>query len=125
MGRKKPPGARRRGPSMAEPFDEFGNDPRAVMHRMANLKGIVGCLEEQSIAVMAEAHEYLERSEWFPPLGQYSLMAYGDAEMYDAGVCIITAYGLPGFVRWSLSDHLVRHEKAREWDVWDMVEVDQ
>ena len=123
MGRKKPPGARRRGPTAAAPFDEFGNDPRAVMHRMTTAALVVACREEHVAEVIEEAWAFLEAGEWTPPLGRFTLMAIGNDQLDELGECFIGAYGLSQFAVGVLADHLSRHENAERWNAWDALDV--
>lgn len=103
----------------AAPFDPFGDDPRAVMHRMAAATPVVGCLTECVHEVIDEAWALLEVGEWTPPLGRFTLMAMGNHYLDDSGQCFVAAYGLSEFAVGVLASELERHDNAERWGVWD------
>lgn len=123
MGRRRrPPGAKGRGPTPRRGFDPFSSDPAAVMHRIRNLEPIVACLVEYEAEVMWEIREELERGEWSPPLPEnYSIMSLTDDLLAPQGQAIVGAYGLSTFVRQVVATELERHELAQRWNVWDAV----
>jgi len=121
MGRKRPPGAKRRGPTRGGPaFDLWGNDPRAVAYRLSRAEPLVVCAEEYHLDVMQATHEYLTTGEWHPPLGKYSLLARpaGDWASNDDDVLVL-AFGLSAFARGGVVSHLERHGSAALWRLWE------
>lgn len=130
MGRKRPPGSKRRGPTEARrprpPVDPFSMDPEAVMYRLANLKPIAACLAEHEMDVLKEVREFLNGSVWDPPLPEnFSLMAVTDHYLEEQGQVVVCSFGLPDVVRWAVAKHLEEHEQREAWNVWDAVDYPQ
>lgn len=119
MARKRPPGAKRRGPTTAKPRDEWSMDPAAVMHRMMNARPLVGCHPEKVFDVVGEIRGFVDEGTWEPKLENFALF-YGDE--IDGSV-LVTSYGLPDDVRGLVVWHLEKHDKWDDWSVWDATEV--
>ena len=113
---KKPPGAKKRGPTMGKSWDEWSNHPKAVMHRIKNARPVVGCRAEYVEEVMWAAREVLNDGEWDPPLPtNFSLFMDEDED----GNAFIRAYGLSDGQRSTVSWELEKHPEAEKWGVWD------
>lgn len=114
MGRKKPPGARKPGPSLRRGGGE------SFLRRLEHASPVVTCALDAASAVQTEAYRYLSDGDWSPPLrDDWSLMIGGDAESDDAGIVVLMVYGIDSTVRGMLRSHLEKHQRAVEWDVLD------
>jgi hypothetical protein len=111
MGRKRPPGARSKAPSISR-REEWSSDPAAVARRTAEAVPFVECYAEAADDVLREAQRLLDASMWEPPLPRFSLVIQHAPQPTSV---YLAAYGLPDGVRQTVRAHLERHEKATAW----------
>jgi hypothetical protein len=111
MGRRRPAGARRKGPTIR-------GEPSAVaaFERLRRAVWVCECDADHVMSVQREAHEYLSTGEWRPPLPDYwSVLGQGDdgprAEVYVYGVDETVA----GMLGWHLET--VDRERGYVWGV--------
>jgi len=116
---KKPPGAKKRGPTERRRPNEWSNDAKAVMHRMMNAKPLVGCHPDKADEVLWEIREFINGGTWEPELENFSLFHGEDSR----GFGLIQSYGLPDEVRSLVVWHLEKHDKYDDWRVWDATEI--
>lgn len=127
MGRKKPPGSKRKGPTLSVQVATPGNLPDAFQRvAEADVLFFVGA-SWQSIAVKW-CFDFLEvdRAAFHPepkPEG-FSLFATGDAELDEVGAVCILAHGLhPNHVG-ALRKAIQRVPDAPLWGVWVPEDID-
>lgn len=111
MARKRPPGARRPGPTGRRRIDPFSDHPDAVVHRMLHAEPVVVCLSEDTWQVSEEARRWLDARRDDLPHGTYSVMFQADSPPWE----LLSVFGVPPRILGELYVHLMSHPRADEW----------
>lgn len=131
MAKKRPPGARRRGPTARRA--EFSMDPASVMHRIESAVPLASVRTEHLDELLGEVREWLH-GDWrmtdengpvkLPE--NYSLFAspQGMDGTPEARWSVISVYGLPETILDFLHDWIERHPRSVDWGIWSMLDTD-
>ncbi len=126
MGRKRPPGAKRKGPSVNVTVSPFEGELPDVWRRAAEAQVVFLVGAAHDFAAAQFCHDFMESTEFdpVPRPDNYSFMSTADAEMDDLGVVAILAHGLhPNHVE-ALRDEVARSPHYSEWEVYIPDDID-
>lgn len=111
MGRKKPPGAKRKTPTSRVTFGSAGD----FLKRLNEAHVICECSEESGFEVLQFCRDYLNDGTWDPPLPEdFSLFMSGSS--WNEGRELISIRGVSELTAWGIKKAVEDHPKYHQWE---------
>lgn len=121
MGRKKPPGSKKKGPGGRGP-DIWAMTPYWVDYRMRNSYPVVFFPSRLADSIGWEANTWVNREDLGNSLPRCSLFLFGDDMTLTPGESVMTAFNLSRKQRAEVAAYLLRLGEEQGWEIWDAVE---